>query len=57
MSRRRAHIATADLPVVGHVLPGTAVVGGPVAPAHRVARADDPTVADLIEAPSAVGSR
>lgn len=53
MSHRRAHIAMVGVPVVGHVLPSLALIRELVARGHRVTYANDPFVADLIEATGA----
>ncbi|MFI1973492.1 macrolide family glycosyltransferase [Streptomyces cinnamoneus] len=53
MSRRRAHIAMVGIPAVSHVLPSLEIIRELVARGHRVTYANDPAVADLIEATGA----
>ncbi|WP_326673062.1 macrolide family glycosyltransferase [Streptomyces sp. NBC_01257] len=53
MSRRRAHIAMVGIPAVSHVLPSLEVIRELVARGHRVTYANDPAVADRIEATGA----
>ncbi|WP_326657299.1 macrolide family glycosyltransferase [Streptomyces sp. NBC_00385] len=53
MSRRRAHIAMVGIPAVSHVLPSIEVIRELVARGHRVTYANDPAVADRIEATGA----
>lgn len=53
MSRRRAHIAMAGVPIVSHVLPSIALIRELVARGHRVTYANDPFVADRIESTGA----
>lgn len=50
MSPRRSHIAMIGIPIVSHVLPGLGIVRELVARGHRVTYANDPFVADRIEA-------
>ncbi|GAA2345529.1 glycosyl transferase [Streptomyces kunmingensis] len=53
MSRPRAHIAMVGVPIVSHVLPSLALIRELVARGHRVTYANDPAVADRIEAAGA----
>ncbi|MFD7721032.1 macrolide family glycosyltransferase, partial [Streptomyces sp. NPDC059814] len=53
MSRRRAHIAMVGIPAVSHVLPSLEVIRELVARGHRVTYANDPVVAERIEATGA----
>ncbi|ROQ76663.1 Oleandomycin glycosyltransferase [Streptomyces sp. ADI92-24] len=53
MSRRRAHIAMVGIPAVSHVLPSLEVIRELVARGHRVTYANDPVVAERIEAAGA----
>ncbi|MET7646443.1 macrolide family glycosyltransferase [Streptomyces sp. NPDC005426] len=53
MSRRRSHIAMVGIPAVSHVLPSLEVIRELVARGHRVTYANDPAVADRIEATGA----
>lgn len=53
MAPRRAHIAMIGVPIVSHVLPGLGIVRELVARGHRVSYANDPFVADRIEATGA----
>lgn len=53
MSRRRAHIAMVGIPAVSHVLPSIEVIRELVARGHRVTYANDPVMAERIEATGA----
>lgn len=53
MSPRRSHIAMIGIPIVSHVLPGLGIVRELVARGHRVTYANDPVMADRIEATGA----
>nr|WSW66246.1 glycosyl transferase [Streptomyces sp. NBC_00995] len=53
MSTRRAHIAMVGIPAISHVLPSLEVIRELVARGHRVTYANDPAVADRIEATGA----
>lgn len=53
MSPRRTHIAMIGIPIVSHVLPGLGIVRELVARGHRVTYANDPVMADRIEATGA----
>ncbi|MFD0020286.1 macrolide family glycosyltransferase [Streptomyces sp. NPDC058382] len=53
MSRPRAHIAMAGIPAVSHVLPSLEIIRELVARGHRVTYANDPAVAERIEATGA----
>lgn len=53
MSPRRSHIAMIGIPIVSHVLPGLGIIRELVARGHRVTYANDPFVADRIEATGA----
>ncbi|MEV0787419.1 macrolide family glycosyltransferase [Streptomyces sp. NPDC050423] len=53
MSRRRAHITMVGIPAVSHVLPSLEVIRELVARGHRVTYANDPMVAERIEATGA----
>ncbi|MFE3489032.1 MULTISPECIES: macrolide family glycosyltransferase [Streptomyces] len=53
MPPHRSHIAMIGVPIVSHVLPGLAIIRELVARGHRVTYANDPFVADRIEATGA----
>lgn len=53
MSPRRSHIAMIGIPIVSHVLPGLGIIRELVARGHRVTYANDPVMADRIEATGA----
>ncbi|MFI7005055.1 macrolide family glycosyltransferase [Streptomyces sp. NPDC050145] len=53
MPRSRAHIAMVGVPLVSHVLPSLAVIRELVARGHRVTYANDPVMAERIEATGA----
>ncbi|MEV6439045.1 macrolide family glycosyltransferase [Streptomyces anulatus] len=53
MSPLRSHIAMIGIPIVSHVLPGLGIVRELVARGHRVTYANDPVMADRIEATGA----
>ncbi|MBB4795865.1 MGT family glycosyltransferase [Streptomyces nodosus] len=53
VSRRRAHVAMVGIPAVSHVLPSLEIIRELVARGHRVTYANDPAVAELIEATGA----
>ncbi|WUS99767.1 glycosyl transferase [Streptomyces sp. NBC_00708] len=53
MTRRRAHIAMVGIPAVSHVLPSIEVIRELVARGHRVTYANDPVMAERIEATGA----
>ncbi|MEU8132325.1 macrolide family glycosyltransferase [Streptodolium elevatio] len=50
MAPRRAHIAMVGIPIVSHVLPSLALVRELVTRGHRVTYANDPLMAERIEA-------
>ncbi|MEW1644057.1 macrolide family glycosyltransferase [Streptomyces sp. NPDC091219] len=53
MPRRRAHVAMVGVPIVSHVLPSLAVIRELVSRGHRVTYANDPFMAERIEATGA----